>query len=72
MRRHANLIAYGILLILSGVLIFLLTALSYPSLTFRELFSTHPFLSWGIPLIFVIIGWVLIEIEREKSKNDER
>lgn len=67
MYRHTNLLAYGILLILSGILIFCFTALSYPLLTIKELLYEHPFLSWGIPIISIIIGLVLIEIWREQK-----
>ena len=69
--RRINFLFCGFLLIISGILMFSMTGLYYPLLTFTELFQSHPFLSWGIPLILIILGMVSIEIEREKRKNDE-
>jgi uncharacterized membrane protein YhhN len=70
MKRHTNLLVYGVLLILSGIMIFLLAALLYPALTFQELFLEHPFFSWAIPLILIIIGINLIKIELGKMKDE--
>ena len=70
MRRHTNCLIYGILLVASAIIIFCLTALSYPLLTIIELLITHPFGSWGIPGILFITGLVLIEIERERRKDE--
>ena len=69
--KEPNFLFYGFLSILSGVLLFSFTGLSYTLLSFKELFYNHPFLSWGIPLILIILGMVSIEIDKEMRKNDE-
>ena len=67
--KRINFLLCGFLLIISGILMFAITGLYYPLLTFTELFYQHPFLSWGIPLILIILGFVSIEIEKENFKK---
>jgi hypothetical protein len=71
MRRHTNYIVYGILFIASAIMISCLTVLCYPLLSITELLYTHPFGTWGIPGILLIIGLIFFEAERERKKSDE-
>ena len=71
MRKRKNHLVDGILLIALALMLFSVTALCYPLLTFSELFKLHPYGSWGIPLILIILGLVSIEIYREEKKRDE-
>ena len=71
MRRHNNLLVYGTLLILSGMLSFAFVTYCFPLLSLNEIFDQHPFLLVGLPYSLAITGAVLIKIEFKRNKSDD-
>ena len=69
--RKRNKLVDGLLLIMLGILLSCTTMLCYPLLSIAEVLTLHPYGSWGIPIILIILGFVLLEIHREEKKYDE-